>query len=109
LTAGCMSDQFLTDELARLMGWTPRRDRYVKPDRRWIPKWRFSPFTNVEDAFELLDKVADRFTLTGGSGASVTVEVRLGNSSGCASADSAPRAIATAVARALGLSKDRPE
>jgi hypothetical protein len=90
------------------MGWNPGPDRYVGPGRKWIPKWRFSPFTNLDDAFKLLEKVASRFTLTG-SETGVTAEVQIRESIGCASASSTPYAVTMAVARALGLSNEGPE
>jgi hypothetical protein len=96
----------LTDLLAAELGWKPGRDRYVRSGREWIPKWRFSPFTSLEDAFQLLDQVADRFTVTKRSGTSVTAEVEVDGTTAHAAAESAPCAITMAVVHALGLNQD---
>ena len=88
------------------MGWKPGPERYLKPGREWKPKWRFSPFTNREDAFELLDSLVERFTLTGAPGPIISADVQIGNSTGRASGESTAWVIAMAVSRALGLSED---
>jgi hypothetical protein len=103
-----MTDERLTDELAaRVMGWKPAPDRFVKSGRCWIPRWRFQPLTSLEDAFQLLDRTAARYTLTSDSGATLTADIRIGGASGRASEELKPRAITMATARALGIEVDR--
>ena len=54
-----MHDDRLTDELARrVMGWRTTSSRFLKPDRAWIPRWRFRPLVELSDAFQLLEQIA---------------------------------------------------
>ena len=39
-----------------LLGWTPAPDRFLLPNRRWMPRWRFQPFKSLSDAFQLLER-----------------------------------------------------
>src|ERR1700687_6061055 len=98
-----MNDHRLTDELAiRVLGWQPSSDRFSKPGRGWIPRWRFRPLEDLADALRLLDAAALRFTLTADARtfiADVEINPRRGKASGVDKA----RAITVAVARALGL------
>ena len=99
-----MTDPALTDLLVeRVLEWKATRDRFIKTNRAWLPKWRFAPLTNLEDAFQLLDKLNCRYKIECTSRLAVAVEVyfqgRVGRSSGPQKA----RAIAFAVARVLEL------
>jgi hypothetical protein len=48
--------QNLTVQLAeRVMGWSTGPDRYVLPNRSWMPRWQFQPTQNLEHAIRLLD------------------------------------------------------
>jgi hypothetical protein len=97
----------LTAVLAeRVMGWKVAPDRFVKPGRCWIPRWRFRPFEEAADAFRLLDAAAQRYTLTS-DGRTFTADVRINSRRGKASGPHKARAITVAVARALGLEVDR--
>jgi hypothetical protein len=99
-----MSDQKLTDELARrVMGWKAAPDRFMKPGRGWIPRWRFQPLVDLADAFRLLDQVAHRYCLTSDGRRTFSVEVQVGTRRGKASGKHKARIITLAVARALGL------
>ncbi|MBZ5581437.1 MAG: hypothetical protein LAQ30_04385 [Acidobacteriia bacterium] len=98
-----MNDERLTDELAtRVMGWKSGPDRFVKSGRSWIPKWRFSPLAELADAFQLLDRAADQYTLKQ-DGRAFTAEIRAGSGVGAASGEHKARTITLAVARALRL------
>ena len=98
-----MNDEQLTDELAvRVMGWRPGPDRFIKSGRSWIPRWRFRPLTDLADAFQVLDHVADHYALTK-DGHTFKALVRAGSGRGTASGELMARTIAVAVARALGL------
>jgi len=102
------TDEQLTAILAeRVMHWRPAPDRYLKPGRSWIPKWRFSPLTNLDDAFQLLERAGARYTLASDTGASVSAEVEIGERKGRASGRSVPRVITIALARAVGVEVDR--
>jgi hypothetical protein len=93
----------LTNELAaRIMGWKPAPDRFVKSGRSWIPKWRFRPLAELADAFQLLDRAAHHYTLSM-DGGTFTAEIRVGSGRGTASGELKARTITLAVARALGL------
>ena len=102
-----MTDERLTDELAaRVMGWKPAPDRFVKTGRGWIPRWRFQPLTSFDHALQLLDR-SDRYTITKNADASLTAEVQIKGRTGKASNELKSRAIAVAVARTLGIVVDR--
>ena len=98
-----MTDQSLADELAaRVLGWRAAPDRYIRSGRSWIPRWRFRPCQDIKDAFTLLERAADSFSLKGDSKiftAEVCVRGRLGKATG----EPRARTITTAIARALGL------
>ena len=99
-----MTDERLTDELAcQVMGWKLAPGRYLKPGRAWLPKWRFSPLSRLDDAFQLLDNVSDRFSLVSDQSRTFTAEVRVNSRKGRASGTARARVITLAVARALGL------
>lgn len=101
-----MNEGRLTDELAtRAWGWKPSSDRFLKPGRGWIPRWRFRPFEEPADAFRLLDAVAHRYTLSC-AGRTFTADVQINSRRGKASGTNKARTIAVAVARALGLEVD---
>jgi hypothetical protein len=101
------NDQRATDQLARqVMGWRAAPDRFVKSNRGWIPKWRFQPFSELADAFQLLDNAARAYTLTS-DGRIFTAEVEIGDRRGKASGKSKARTVSLAVARALGIEVDR--
>lgn len=85
------------------MGWKVGPDRFVQSGRQWLPKWRFSPLTRLDDAFELLDRSAAVYTLNQSSNGVFAAEVHLTGRVGTACGPVKARAIALAVARALEL------
>jgi hypothetical protein len=94
----------LKDELAlRLLGWKAAPDRFIKSGRGWIPKWRFNPFTRLEDAFLLLDCAGGTYVLSVDKDGVFTAEVRVGERVGKYSGAPKARAIAIAISRALGI------
>jgi len=98
------TDAILTDILAeRVMGWKVGPDRFIKSGRAWLPKWRFSPLSRLDDAFELLDRSGSTYRLERIGGRAFTVEVQLGGRVGRASGELKARAITLAVVRLLGL------
>jgi hypothetical protein len=86
-----------------VMGWKAVPERFMKPGRSWIPRWRFRPFEELEDAFPLLDRAADSFSLTSDDHKGFTAEVHIRGRQGKASGVCKARMITTAIARALGL------
>jgi hypothetical protein len=94
----------LTDELvSRVMDWRIAPDRYLKPGRSWIPKWRFNPLQRLDDAFQLLDHTGGAYTLAADSKGVFTAEVRIRSEIGRATGDVKARTITLAIARALKL------
>ena len=103
-----MIDRLLVDELARLvLGWRLAPDRYLKPQRGWVPRFKFRPLTDIRDAFRLLDQLTDDYSLTAVPGRGFTVEVRSKGRIGRASGEIAARTIMFALAQFFGL--DAPE
>jgi hypothetical protein len=87
----------------RVMGWGVGPDRFLLSGRGWMPRWRFQPTENLDDAFKLLDKAApDEFVLAS-DGKGYSVRVRIGAITGESRDLSRPRAITMALALALGL------
>jgi hypothetical protein len=95
----------LTADLAkRVMGWGIAPDRFLTGGRQWMPRWRFQPLKNVEDAFRLLEAAAPaEYDMRGGDGGDFHVRVRIGNTAAEARSQCKPRAITCAIARALGI------
>jgi hypothetical protein len=103
-----MADEKLTEELARqIMHWKSAPDRFIKSGRTWIPRWRFQPLNNLEDAFQLLEKAASTFKLATAPDGIFTARVRVGDHIGIASGEPKATSITLAIARAIGL--DAPD
>lgn len=99
-----MTDLQLTTILAeRVLSWKGRGDRFLQPGRSWIPRWRFQPLTNIENAFQLLNRAVDQFSLTLDSNKVFAAEVQIANRKGSATGRSKARTITMAIARAMGL------
>lgn len=103
-----MTDDLLTAALAeKVFGWKSSPDRFIRPGRSWLPRWRFAPFVNIDDAFELLDVAKpDSYTL-GYDGDEVVARIRVGGRIGEARSKSRPEAISLAIASAYGLLSSR--
>jgi len=96
----------LADELvAKILGWKSSADRYVKPNRSWIPKWRFSPLKRIGDAFDLLEATKASYRLDCSPENVLRVEVEVGGQVGQAHGQLAARTITLALARAVGLTE----
>jgi hypothetical protein len=100
-----VTSEQLTAALAeRVMGWTVGPERFMMGGRRWLPRWRFQPATRLEDAFRLLQKVAPEEYVTGAAeNGGFWARVRVAGTTGEARESSQARAIAFAVARAIGV------
>ncbi|HEY1205254.1 MAG: hypothetical protein ABSH46_11190 [Bryobacteraceae bacterium] len=103
-----MTTDQLTAVLAkRVMGWGVGPDRFLTANRGWMPRWRFQPTENLDDAFKLLENAAPQDYSMGDGGKGFRVRVRIGRTVGEAHDISKPRAITFAVARAVGIEVDK--
>ena len=98
--------QDLTAILARrVMNWDVAPDRFLLDGRCWLPRWRFQPTRNIQDAFRLLEAAnPEEYIMRGGRADEFWVRVRLRDGGiGEASDKSKACAITYAVARAIGV------
>jgi hypothetical protein len=103
-----VKDNRLTDQLvAEVLGWRTAPGRFLKADRSWAPRHRFAPLTRLDDAFQLVDRVATACKLTMIKGTGFAAEVQVGTCVGKATGEPKARTLTTALARALGLEVDR--
>jgi hypothetical protein len=95
----------LVEEIARVVfGWRSAPGRFITGGRSWLPRWRFSPFERLDDAFEVLDRVSEHYALSGRKGGTgFTAKVRVGRRLGKVSGEGKARTITLAVVHALGL------
>ena len=100
-----VTSEHLTVVLAEVvMGWTVCPDRFLMPHRRWIPRWRFQPEQNLNDAFRRLHKAnPDAYAVGSRNPGAFWTPVGKNGRIGEANDPSLPRAIAVAVARVLGI------
>ena len=99
-----MTAEVLTALLAeRVMHWRVGPERFLMGDRCWLPRWRFQPAENLDDAFKLLEKAAPQDYVMHNDGNGFRVRVRIGKTTSEACDESKPRAITFAVARAIGI------
>ena len=99
-----MTDEQLTETLAAtVFGWKAAAGRFIKPDRGWIPTWRFAPLTNCGQALDLLDAAGAAYKLTRDANAKFGVEVIVAGRIGVASGRESSRTIVLALARALEI------
>jgi hypothetical protein len=100
-----MTSECLASRLAsRVMGWAVGPERYLLGGRQWIPRWRFQPAEKLQDAYRLLQAAKpDHFMVQGSERDSFHVQVHIGTEVGEAWDRSQARAIAHAVARAVGI------
>lgn len=98
-----MNDKKLTEDLARsVMGWRLAPDRFLQTGRSWIPRYRFTPLTSTDDAFQLLDRTGARYRLTF-EGKIFAAEVWVGDLLGKDFGARKARTITVALARALQI------
>ena len=94
----------LAGTLAELvMGWGVAPDRFLVGDRRWMPRWRFQPLNNLDDAFKLLDATNGTFRLTLTADRCFAAKVRVGRRTGGARGKSPAAVVTLAVAIAIGI------
>jgi hypothetical protein len=100
-----MSDEQLTSELAvRAMRWRLAPGRFLKGDRGWTSRSGFRPLVDANDAFRVLDAIADEYSMLAKPGGQFSVRVRAaGGRTGEAMGESKTRTICLAVAHALGI------
>jgi len=99
-----MNDRELTELVAsRVMGWRICPDRFGKSGKSWIPRWKFQPLVELSEAFHVLDRASDQYSLTKDRHGIFTANVQIGTCQGKASGEPKARTVTMAVARALGL------
>ena len=102
-----MTNERLTEKLAsQILGWKTAPGRFIKPNRSWLPNCRFAPLTNLDQAFDLLERINGTFTLSTVESGLFQVEVHVGDRVGKASGEPKARAITLALAQALGIEVD---
>jgi hypothetical protein len=97
------SEQLIAILAEKILGWRVAPARFLTGNRQWIPRWRFTPLTSLEHAFQLLDRAASNYTLTAVAGGAFTAEVRVRGRMGKASGLSKAKTISLALAQALEL------
>ena len=102
-----MDDRHLTDALARLQGWRPGPDRFLKSGREWIRRSQFQPTEDLQTAHQVLSRAGARYALTV-RGALSLASVQVGERTARASNASPARALCEALAAALGLEVAAP-
>ena len=100
-----MTSEHLTALLAeRVMGWGVGPDRFLMGNRGWMPRWRFQPTGNLEDAFRLLEEATPQeYSICGDDKGNIDVRVRIFGAVGEARGTSKALAITYAIARAVGI------
>jgi hypothetical protein len=99
-----MTAEHLTAVLAeRVMHWRSTPDRFLTGKRAWIPRWRFQPLANVEDAFQLVAAAGASYSLTATADGTVAAQVWMGRRTGTALGKITAATITVAVARAIGI------
>src|SRR5579883_1533312 len=73
------SDAFVGALAEHVFGWRATPDRFVKSGRNWIPRWRFNPLKNLDDAFALLDRAGGTYELCFEEDGTFRASVRISN------------------------------
>jgi hypothetical protein len=97
------SDQLTAVLAKRVMSWRVGPERFLKGNRRWMPRWQFQPFRRMDHALQLLAKAGARYSITKAADGTVTADVTLKNRAGTATAKSEAAAMTVALACALGI------
>ena len=101
-----MDDKRMTAMLVvEVLGWQLAQGRFIRQDRTWIPSWRFAPFKNLEDAFQLVEKSGASFWLGTAAQGGFEAEIQIGESVGVARGTPKARVLMTALIAARGLGK----
>jgi hypothetical protein len=88
----------------RVLGWKATPDRFALSERRWTPRWRFRPTTNLEDAFRLLRAAKSlEFSIRSGEKGIYRVHLRTTSKSIEVTGSGLPLVICMAVACAYGI------
>ena len=106
LIARCaVDDRSLTDALARLQGWRPGPDRFLKSGREWIRRSQFQPTADLQTAHDVLACVGAIYALNVQGGSNLAT-VRVGGRTARASNATPARALCLALVEALGLQQE---
>lgn len=88
----------------RVLGWQTAPNRFLTTGRQWTPRWHFRPTESISDAFRLLEAAKPQEYSMGAKGSGeFRVSVRIAGRTGEAHDTCKPLAIATAIARAIGV------
>jgi hypothetical protein len=98
-----MTDEQLTDALARYQGWRPFPNRFMTDGRDWIARHQFRPLAVIDHAFRLLERITRDYSIKNTPAHGFSVEVRLPGSVGRAVGEPKARTISLAIALALKL------
>ena len=99
-----MTAEHLTAVLAeRMLHWRSTPDRLLTGKRAWIPRWRFQPLANLEDAFRLVAAAGASYSLTATVDGIVTAQVCVEDRTGTALGKITAATITVAIARAIGI------
>ena len=96
-----MDDRHLTDALARLHGWRPGPDRFLKSGREWIRRSQFQPTEDLQAAHDVLARAGATYALKVRAGSTLAI-VQVGERTARASSPSPARALCLALVEALG-------
>jgi hypothetical protein len=97
------SDELTAILAERIMRWGVCPERFLLEGRSWLPRWRFQPLIDIDDAFQLLSSSVGTLVLTNAKNGSYVSHVKLGRRTGRATSPSAATSITVAIARALTL------
>ena len=99
-----MTAGHLTAALAeRVLHWRSTPDRLLTGKRAWIPRWRFQPLANLEDAFRLVAAAGASYSLMATADRTVTAQVCVRGRTGTALGKITAATITVAIARAIGI------
>jgi hypothetical protein len=99
-----MTAEHLTAVLAeRVLRWRSTPDRLLTGKRAWIPRWRFQPLANLDDAFRLIAAAGASYSLMATADGTVTAQVCVGGRTGTAFGKITAATISIAIARAIGI------
>ena len=99
-----MTAEHLTAVLAeRVLHWRSTPDRLLTGKRAWIPRWRFQPLANVEDAFQLVAAAGASYSLTATADGTVMAQLCVGGRTGTALGKITAATITVALAQSIGI------
>ena len=99
-----MSSDRLTALLAeRVMHWGVGPERFLLGKRQWIRRSQFQPMDRIQDAFRVLRKASNGYSLAKTPEGVFTATVQIGDRTGFAAGYAEAATISLAIARAIGV------